>query len=146
MATGGGERVRDAYGSGRTSAQRRVIARVADDSPRAFTAEDLAAAVRAEQEGIGLATVYRAVAAMERAGYLEAVGSRNGAVLYARCRHAGHHHHVVCTGCGLVSDTECPVALQPAPMPGGFTVTGHALTLFGLCPACQGSPPREAVS
>jgi Fur family ferric uptake transcriptional regulator len=127
---------REAYGRGRLSAQRETIARAARDLAGAFSADELFAEVRKEAPGIGLATVYRAVAAMESAGFLEAVGLRGSATLYVHCSQSGHHHHVVCTGCGAVAEAECSVNVS-AESAEGFAITSHALTLYGLCPRCQ---------
>jgi Fur family transcriptional regulator, ferric uptake regulator len=126
-----------AYGSARVSAQRLTIARAADaELGRAFSVEDLADRVRRKAPGIGLATVYRAVAAMEAAGFVEPLGPRDGAMLYARCRHGGHHHHMLCTGCGAVADVACPVSADVSARPAGFEVTGHRLVLYGTCASC----------
>jgi Fur family ferric uptake transcriptional regulator len=127
---------RAAYGDGRLSSQREAIACAARDFSAAFSADDLLAAVRREVPGVGIATVYRAVAAMEAAGFVEAVGARGSATLYVHCVHEGHHHHVVCTGCGAVADAECSVSAS-ATTADGFAITGHDLTLYGLCPRCQ---------
>ncbi len=129
-----------AYGTGRITPQRHLIARAAADMPGAFSVEELATVVRASDDGAGVATVYRAVTAMLESGWLERVGERDGAVLFARC-HAGshHHHHVVCDGCGAIEATECPVVVSPAASSsGGFVVTRHEVTLYGLCPQCAG--------
>ena len=84
--------------------------------------------------------MYRAVAAMEAAGYVERVGSRGGSALYARCGTRSHHHHIVCDGCGRVAHAECPVAVDaPSPRADGFVVTRHEVTLYGLCPTCADS-------
>ena len=72
--------------------------------------------------------------AMEEAGFIEAVGSRGNAALYVHCAQEGHHHHVVCTSCGAVADAECSV---PTVATNGFAITGHELSLWGLCPRCQ---------
>jgi Fur family ferric uptake transcriptional regulator len=129
---------RAAFGTGRVSAQRLAIARAADASTHcAFSVDELAGRVRAETPGIGVATVYRAVAAMEAAGFIEPLGTRDGATLYARCRHGGHHHHMLCTGCGAVADVECPVTVSVAGAPAGFEVTGHRLVLYGTCADCR---------
>lgn len=125
-----------AFGAGRRSAQRDEIARIAGGFGSAFTADELLAAVREAAPGVGSATVYRAVAAMEAAGYVESVGVRGTARLYVRCPEKAHHHHVVCTSCGAVAHADCSVDTS-APRPDGFTITGHVLTLYGLCPGCQ---------
>lgn len=126
------------YGTGRVTPVRRIIANTAAELQVAFTVEELArAAARADRRAGAIATVYRAVKAMERAGYIERVGARDGSALYARCASAHHHHHVVCDGCGRVSEASCPVSTQlDHPSPEGFVITRHEVTLYGLCPSC----------
>ena len=129
---------RSAYGAARVSAQRLAIARAADaGAGRAFSVEELASEVHRLHPGIGLATVYRAVAAMEKAGFIEGLGTRDGATVYARCEHGGHHHHVMCTSCGAVTEVTCTVDTPPSPGPSGFEVTDHRLVLYGLCGPCR---------
>jgi Fur family ferric uptake transcriptional regulator len=115
--------------------QRKAIASAASAMRGAFTVEQLAAAVRDVDPAAGAtATVYRAVSAMESAGYLERVGTRHGCALYASCADAEHHHHVVCDACGRTASAPCPVRHMPAAE--GFVVTHHEVTLYGLCKAC----------
>lgn len=123
---------------GRVSPQRLSIARAADAMPGAFSAEDLLRRARADAGGIGAATVYRALAAMAESGFVEQVGPRDGAALYARCRSGGHHHHLVCTSCGSVAEADCDVAaaVDSASRGSGFVVTRHEFNLFGLCASC----------
>ncbi len=130
--------MRTAYSTGRLTPQRRLIAEVAASMPGAFSIEELAEQTRARDDATGVATVYRAVAALLSSGWLERVGERSGSALFARC-HAGahHHHHVVCDGCGRVEVAECPVQVDSsASAAGGFVVTRHEVTLYGLCPDC----------
>jgi len=127
------------FGTGRTTEQRRIIAAAADALGSAFTVEDLVAATRREAPGIGTATVYRAVAAMEAAGALTRVGMRENSALYVRCDHPGHHHHLVCTACGRTAHAPCPLGPDAANLPldtDGFVVTSHEITLWGLCGEC----------
>jgi Fur family transcriptional regulator, ferric uptake regulator len=134
------------YGDGRSSDARALIARTAESFGSAFTVDDLASAVRRLRPSTGVATVYRAVAAMEASGFLERVGERAGTALFARCRAGGgHHHHVVCTGCGVTVATECPIgdAVTGAAAEAGFTVTGHEVRIYGLCRDCS-PPPGDA--
>jgi Fur family ferric uptake transcriptional regulator len=117
--------------------RRRSVAAAADGFSRAFTVDDLIAAARTHSPGIGVATVYRAVTAMESAGSLERVGMREGSALYVRCSAEEHHHHLLCTGCGAVAHTECPLdPFLPDASCRGFVVTSHEITLYGLCAAC----------
>ena len=130
---------RQVFGTGRVTSQRATIAAAASELGTAFTVDDLSSVARARDGSLGVATVYRAVAAMEESGWLERVGERSGCTLYARCVVDGHHHHVICTACGRMEPAECPVAdfVSAANTPGGFVVTDHDVTLYGLCPDCR---------
>ncbi|TLM78292.1 MAG: transcriptional repressor [Actinobacteria bacterium] len=122
------------YGRGRVSRQRASISAAAAMMGGAFSVDDLAVRAREIDPGVGTATVYRAVAAMVASGHLDAVGERDGRALYAVCGEAGHHHHAVCTSCGRVEATPC--AVEHLVPPGGFRVTRHEVTLYGLCGPC----------
>lgn len=130
------------FGTGRVTDRRRAIAAAADALGGAFTVDDLIEAARGISPGVGIATVYRAVATMESSGSLERVGTRENRALYVRCDHADHHHHLVCTDCGRVAHASCPllpgVALEDQE---GFVVTRHDLTLYGLCAECSSGRP-----
>ncbi len=134
------------YGRARTSRQRDTIAEAVELIGAAFTVDDLVCAIRDRRAGAGVATVYRAVSAMEESGWIERVGSREGRALYARCRGGAHHHHAVCTSCGTVLATDCPLeaAALSAEVEHGFTVTAHEVTLYGLCRTCQVSENNAA--
>ena len=131
------------YGAARISPQRMAIAERVLDTCGAFTAEELHAAVSQRVGRIGLATIYRALAAMHSAGTIAEIGQRAGSALLARCDRSDHHHHLVCDSCGNVVAVECPVDHGSLSWPGGQgTVVRHEITLYGLCPAC--SQHREA--
>jgi len=130
---------RSPYAPGRMTAQRRAIAEAARGLRRAFTVEELHAAALARFPGLGMATVYRATTALAAVGTLTQVGERDGGALYAFCDRGDHHHHLVCTGCGRIAGMECPLdttALAAADS-AGFTVTGHEITVYGLCHSCE---------
>ncbi len=127
------------FGRARVSAQRAAIAEVVPLMRGAFTAEDLHRSVAARTPGIGLATIYRAIAAMQEAGTLVTVGERDGSALLAVCARHDHHHHLVCTGCGRVVGIECPIdhATLRAAEREGHLVTSHQIVLYGLCSGCR---------
>ena len=130
--------LRAAYGDARSSAQRLAVAQAAVRLDAAFRVEDLAAATRLRDPRVSTATVYRAVAAMAASGFLEQVGERGGTALYVRCAAEGHHHHLVCTGCGAVAHAPCPLdrAVRESAAAHGFVVTHHQVHIYGLCERC----------
>jgi len=130
------------YGGARMSPQRALIARAVSTLPRAFTAEDLHRLVAEDSPGIGLATVYRALAAMQAAGAVTAVGQRDGSALLAQCDRHDHHHHLVCTRCASVVGVDCPLgdAALASAAEAGHLVTSHEITLYGLCAECRQKP------
>lgn len=130
---------RTLFGGVRLSAQRALIAEVVASMPGAFTAEELHDAVARTAPGIGLATIYRALAAMDAAGSVATVGERGGSALIARCGRHDHHHHLVCTACGSVVGVDCPLGAQTlaSAESAGHLVTRHEITLYGLCAACR---------
>ena len=134
------EALRHAYGASRVSSARRTIAEAIAATPGAFTVEELHGHLERRDSGIGLATVYRAVAALIDTGFLATVGTRAGMALYARCDGGEHHHHLVCTGCGTIAPIDCPLdaGLRTAARRWGYTITGHEVVLYGLCTACGG--------
>jgi Fur family transcriptional regulator, peroxide stress response regulator len=121
--------------------QRLAIFRQLAGTDRHPSAEELHAAVRREMPTLSLATVYKTLDALARIGAVRPV-SRLG----ARGRwdaNLGPHHHLICTGCGAVSDvTEktLDAAARPARRVAarhGFAADGHAVEIFGRCAACR---------
>lgn len=56
-----------------------------------------------------------------------------------------HHHHLVCSACGTVTDVPTSARLEKAldeaarlaAEETGFAVTDHRIDLEGLCPSCR---------
>lgn len=137
------------FGRGRVTERRRAVAAAVDGFGGAFTIDDIVHAARVRSPGIGVATVYRAVAAMDAAGSIERVGSRDGSALYVRCTRDGHHHHLVCTACGKAAAASCPLdtgsVVQDA-AGHGFIVTAHEITLYGLCATCAARSAADSAT
>jgi Fe2+ or Zn2+ uptake regulation protein len=139
------------YGGARVSVARKDIAHAVETMGRAFTVEELGGMLRRLDTPVALATIYRAVAAMESTGALARVGEQDGTALYAACgphwrcaRASGHHHHLVCTGCGAVEPVTCPVDGSVVEAAGdlGFVITSHEIRLYGMCGRCLQDPPQ----
>lgn len=137
---------RTAFGDGRVSVQRQAIVDSTLDLDGAFTVDELVEAARLRTRGLGTATVYRAVAALEANGWLERVGTRGDSALYLRCPESDrHHHHMICERCGRVQATECPVipAAVAETSSDGFLITRHEVALYGLCAQCAGTHEKD---
>jgi Fur family ferric uptake transcriptional regulator len=110
---------------------------------RQLSAQDLHRAARRVQPGVGLATVYRTLAALEAEGTVEVISQEGGEAAYRLCS-PGHHHHLVCAGCGAVVEiAECdvePLARKLARRH-GFRIDQHEVTLRGRCGACRSGTP-----
>ncbi len=143
-ATTNDELAEDAYGATRLTPQRRRIAEAAA-SMGAFTIEDLSVRLESQTPRTPLATVYRAIRALEGTGSVQRVGAREGSDLYVWCVAEDHHHHLVCTGCGAVEHTPCPYG-EDGPRPAdvaGYTSIRHEMTLYGLCASCTQNPAGD---
>lgn len=100
-----------------------------------LSAEDLHRRVR----GIDLVTIYRNLQEFVKAGIAQEVRFKDGIVRY-EIAHT-HHHHLVCTDCGVIEEIEtCDIeSLEKNVLHSSrrFTmISEHALEFFGLCKKC----------
>jgi Fur family ferric uptake transcriptional regulator len=100
----------------------------------------------ARRPGLSQSSAYRNLAVLERAGVVRRIASADGFARYELSEDlTGHHHHLICSGCGEVVDFEVSdaveraldVALHRAAEEAGFQVAGHQLDLVGTCAACS---------
>ena len=89
----------------RLTEPRRVVAELIGARDGHFTAADLLDDVRARRLGIGRATVFRSLDLFTSLGSLERLDLPGGEHAYVPCEPV-HHHHIVCSGCGRVTEIE----------------------------------------
>ena len=100
-----------------------------------MSAEDVYKALLEQGEDVGLATVYRVLTQFEAAGIVERHHFEGGHSVF-EISQGEHHDHIVCVACGkvlefndeLIEEQQHKVAEAL-----GFTLTGHALHLYGIC-------------
>jgi Fe2+ or Zn2+ uptake regulation protein len=116
--------------------QRQAIFRVLHDATDHPTAESVYTLVSAEMPSISLRTVYQTLNDLTSMGELAALDLGTGSTRFDPAD--GDHHHVVCTGCGLVRDLFLDdIDIEPpADASAGFTLGRAEITWRGLCAAC----------
>ena len=124
--------------------QRRLIWQFFTRADRAATIAEAADALRGD--GVGQATVYRAVTLLSDLGLLARVQSRQGEICYT-APPIGHSHPLICGECrrvvrfdgeGDVSELERRLAGET-----GFTIYGHHLEVYGICAQCRQKGARD---
>jgi Fur family transcriptional regulator, ferric uptake regulator len=119
----------------RKTRQRDALRAVLEKSDRPLSVPELLDRASREIDGLGIATVYRAVNALLDDGWLEAVDIPGEPARYERAG-KGHHHHFQCRSCDRVFDVGGCIENVRKLVPPKFRVQDHALTLYGVCATC----------
>lgn len=118
----------------RMTEQRRVIARVLQDSHDHPDVEELYARASKVDAGISLATVYRTVKLFEETGILERLEFGDGRSRYEDAERE-HHDHLIDLSTGKVIefvDPEIEALQEKIAEKLGYTLRGHKLELYGV--------------
>jgi len=119
------------------TARRKTILDFINASNNHWDAEELARALADLGNSIGIATIYRALAALDEAGLINRV-EFGGRKRYERADKK-HHDHLMCTECGGIEEFVEPgieVLQEQVASSRSFLMTGHQLMIFGLCKQC----------
>ncbi len=102
---------------------------------RHMSAEDVYRELLAENQDIGLATVYRVLTQFEQAGLLKRSNFEAGKAVF-ELNEGSHHDPLVCLQCGRVEeffDAEIEKRQRKVANERGFELQDHALALYGNC-------------
>jgi Fur family ferric uptake transcriptional regulator len=119
----------------RLTTPRRQLLDAMDGLGDHFTADQVVAACPA----VGRATVFRTLRLMQELGVVCQVVLDGGATAY-RLASPEHHHHIVCSDCGAVSDFashDIEDLLDELGRRTGFEIDSHRIELYGRCDACR---------
>ena len=126
----------------RYTGRRRALVGILDRAAGPLTIGEVLAA----DPELAQSSAYRNLAVLEAAGVVHRVLTDGD---YARFELTedltGHHHHLICSSCGSVTDfTVAPdlearldAALEDAAGASDFTVEHHRLDLVGTCTSCR---------
>jgi len=122
----------------RMTPQRSIILEELRKTKTHPTADEVYASVRRRIPRISLATVYRNLDMLAKAGMIQMVELGGCPRRYDGW--VDDHIHVRCTGCGKVGDVSDGLlgrARERVEKLSGYDITGHHLEFTGLCPACR---------
>ncbi len=122
----------------RTTRQRLSVLDLLAAEPNDATAQEIHKRLRERGQRIGLATVYRTLAALNEAGAIDRLSHHPGETCYRLCGE-GHHHHLVCSDCHRVVElVDCDLGPRLAQLGAGhgFKVTAHSVEAVGVCADC----------
>ena len=120
--------------------QRSLIVRTALGSHEHFTAEELLELCRRSDPKVSRATVYRTLAVLEEAGFVEGLDTGDGGRRFEHVLGHEHHDHMVCVQCGAIfefRDDELERRQEAAAKKIGFRIERHSLRIHGRCRDCQ---------
>ena len=118
----------------RSTAPRQALVRTIAVKDSHFSAEEL----RKELPRVGRATVYRGLNLLVDTGILCRVLLEDGSLHY-QLSHRGHHHHLICTQCGLSQDLlgcDIDAMLTEKATQHQFRMEDHRLEVYGRCQKC----------
>jgi len=126
----------------RMTTQRMMILSAMESSRDHISAEDIYAQVVAKYPHVNISTVYRTLELLKKLGMVYEINLGEGRIRY-HTEGSGHHHHLVCQGCGKVIDIEeatlsslKDILLRQY----GFSADLRHVGIFGLCESCRSKP------
>ena len=128
--------------SQRYTANRRELVRLFADTPDPLTIPE----IRERRPDLASSSVYRNLAVLERAGVVRRIVTSDEWARYELSEEfTEHHHHLICSQCGVVRDftvsrsleRAIDKALESIAERAGFRLQHHTLDLVGLCLKCS---------
>jgi Fur family transcriptional regulator, ferric uptake regulator len=127
----------------RTTEQRRLIVATFFEVQEHLTIDELLDRVRAIDNRVGYATVYRTMKMLAEGGIANELHFGDGLTRYEMADGDSHHDHLICEDCGLIVEFEEPLIeelQQRIASLYNFEVLHHKHELYGRCrdrPSCQ---------
>jgi Fur family transcriptional regulator, ferric uptake regulator len=119
----------------RKTKQRAAVQNAVENASRPLSIAEVLEAASRSVEGIGIATVYRAIGDLVAEGTVAAVEIPGEPTRYELAGKS-HHHHFQCEQCQKLFDIEGCIENLKKLLPPKFRLSDHAVTLYGLCAAC----------
>lgn len=125
--------------------QRRAVIASISRSREHMTPAEIHERLQTEHPGIGLVTVYRTLEILDELGLICETRAGGNCRSYMVRSEAAHHHHLICSECGRVTDfTDCELGELEKRLTAKtrYVITGHLLEFTGMCRDCQRNQRR----
>ncbi len=122
----------------RSTRQRAAVIALLDELSDFRSAQEVHDLLRHRGDRVGLTTVYRSLQLLADSREVDVLRTADGETAYRRCS-SGHHHHLVCRGCGRTVEVDGPAVERWADKVAaehGFTEVGHTVEIVGTCGDC----------
>lgn len=133
----------------RLTLPRKIIVDFMASAKGHLSAEEVYLQLKKEEPSIGIATVYRTLELLTKAGIVQRFDFGDGRARYEFApnpKAEGHHHHLVCVKCRRIIDykdfideeTELLKRTEKAlSKKYNFKITNHLIQFYGLCDKCK---------
>lgn len=133
--------------------QRNRVAAAVFGSEDHLSVDDIEGILRAGDDRIGKATIYRTLDLLVKSRLVEELDFGEGFKRYEhRLSRVPVHQHLICSECGDVEEfesREIPAIEARVAREFGFRPTRHRLEIYGICGACQDAgvtPSQEGLA
>jgi len=124
-----------------TQARRLVVERIVEGGDHHLTAPELIDDLRVGDPDFHESTVYRVLELLTELNIVVPVSVQSGATVFHLTDDAHTHHHLLCSGCGSVTETDGSlldaVATDVERRHGFALAVDSPTTLLGRCAACR---------
>jgi Fur family ferric uptake transcriptional regulator len=123
----------------RLTPQREMILAAIENSRDHISAEEIYAQVVAKYPHVNISTVYRTLDLLNKLGMVYEIDLGEGRIRY-HAEGSGHHHHLVCQGCGKVIDIDEATLSSLKDIlyrDYDFHADLRHVGIFGLCAGCR---------
>lgn len=119
--------------------QRKAILTALFNAEAVLSAQDLFCEVLKILPRTNFSTIYRNLDVLLSQGIICRITPDDSGDLFELKRAEGHHHHIICKGCGASIPIEyCPMkSMEKELHKKGFTPTEHRFEIYGYCVKCR---------
>lgn len=120
--------------------QRQAILNIIATTSGHLTPAEIYSKAHQVHPSVSLVTTYRTLDILSELDLLCKVHSEKACHNYVLRKPVEHHHHLICSTCGIVQDfSNCDLREleEKLSKETGFHISGHLLEFHGYCPNCR---------